>query len=156
SGPNTTLDCSAPGVGFSNLPQFAPPTGTVDNRTPQGFSSSGMLVCLGDGSVRLVTSGISQQAWNWACNPDDQTPPPANWKGRRPPAGGEERSPRLLSSGVAAGRKWSRSGDGGGLGAGLALLEDAGDDLVQGRVLHAHVDHRVAVEDGRQRLGHLG
>src|SRR5262249_35430947 len=79
SGPNTTLDCSAPGVGFSNAPQFAPAPGTVDNRTPQGFSASGMQVCLGDGSVRSVTPGTSQQAWNWACNPDDANPPPANW-----------------------------------------------------------------------------
>ena len=69
----------AAGVGFSNLPQFAPAPGTVDNRAPQGFSRSGMQVCLGDGSVRVVTSGISQEAWNWACNPDDPNPPPADW-----------------------------------------------------------------------------
>src|SRR5438876_1096204 len=36
---------------------------------------------------------------------------------------------------------------------GVGLLEDAGDDLVERRVLHAHVNHGVVVEDGGEHLG---
>ena len=38
---------------------------------------------------------------------------------------------------------------------GPGLLEDAGDDLLERRLLHAHVGHRMAVEDRRQHLGDL-
>jgi prepilin-type N-terminal cleavage/methylation domain-containing protein len=75
----TSLDCSVPGAGFSNLPQFAPDPSQADNRAPQGFSTTVMQVGLGDGSVRSINSGITQQAWNWACNPTATDPPPAGW-----------------------------------------------------------------------------
>jgi prepilin-type N-terminal cleavage/methylation domain-containing protein len=75
----TGIDCSQPGVGFSNLPQFAPLPELADNRAPQGFYTSGIQVTLGDGSVRLVTSGISQSTWNWACDPLNPNPTPADW-----------------------------------------------------------------------------
>jgi prepilin-type N-terminal cleavage/methylation domain-containing protein len=75
----TGLNCAAPAVGFSNFPQFAPPPDQADNRAPQGFSSSVMQVCLGDGSVRGVSSGMAPGTWNWACNPTDSNPPPADW-----------------------------------------------------------------------------
>src|SRR5262249_19343754 len=52
SGVNTGLDCSQPGSGFSNYPQFAPIPSLADNRAPQGFAVSVLQVCLGDGSVR--------------------------------------------------------------------------------------------------------
>jgi prepilin-type N-terminal cleavage/methylation domain-containing protein len=79
SEPWMALDCSQPGVGFSNAPQFAPPPGTADNRAPQGFETTVMLVCLGDGSVRSISPGMSAPTWNWACNPMDENPPPADW-----------------------------------------------------------------------------
>src|SRR5436189_5943325 len=34
-----------------------------------------------------------------------------------------------------------------------ALLENAGDDLIERRVLHAHVDDGIAVEDDAEHLG---
>jgi prepilin-type N-terminal cleavage/methylation domain-containing protein len=75
----TGLDCSAPGAGFSNFPQFAPAPSLADNRAPQGFSASGMLVCLGDGSVRGIAPGMAPATWNWACNPSAADAPPADW-----------------------------------------------------------------------------
>ena len=75
----TSLDCSQPAVDYSNAPQFAPPPDQADNRAPQGFSSSVMLVCLGDGSVRPISAGIAPTTWNWACNPTTSDPPPADW-----------------------------------------------------------------------------
>jgi prepilin-type N-terminal cleavage/methylation domain-containing protein len=73
------LDCSQPGNGFSNAPQFLPAPGTADNRAPQGFDTSVMLVCLGDGSIRPVSPAVSNPTWNWACNPLDQNAPPPDW-----------------------------------------------------------------------------
>jgi hypothetical protein len=74
----TALDCSTPGAGFSNFPQFAPPANQADNRTPQGFLPTVMLVGLGDGSVRVIPPGMNPSTWNWACNPD-ATDVPADW-----------------------------------------------------------------------------
>jgi prepilin-type N-terminal cleavage/methylation domain-containing protein len=79
SEPWVGLDCSQPGVGFSNAPQFAPAPGTADNRAPQGFETTVMLVCLGDGSVRSISPSMSAPTWNWACNPMDENAPPADW-----------------------------------------------------------------------------
>jgi prepilin-type N-terminal cleavage/methylation domain-containing protein len=79
SGINTSLDCSVAPAGYSNLPQFAPAQADADYRRPQGFSAAVMQVCLGDGSVRGIDSGMSQVAWNWACNPNDPNPPPPDW-----------------------------------------------------------------------------
>jgi prepilin-type N-terminal cleavage/methylation domain-containing protein len=75
----TALDCSVPGAGFSNFPQFAPVATLADNRAPQGFSPSAIQVCLGDGSVRSITPGMSPTTWNWGCNPANENPPPADW-----------------------------------------------------------------------------
>jgi hypothetical protein len=38
-----------------------------------------MQVGLGDGSVRVVGSGVSPTTWNWACNPAAEDPPPSDW-----------------------------------------------------------------------------
>src|SRR4051794_22874135 len=53
------------------------------------------------------------------------------------------------------------TGDGGARASGglmglAALLEDEGDELLERRVLHAHVGHGVAVEDRTQDLRHAG
>jgi prepilin-type N-terminal cleavage/methylation domain-containing protein len=79
SGVYTSLDCSQPGSGFSNYPQFAPIPASADNRAPQGFSASVMQVCLGDGSVRGINPGMSPTTWNWACDPANANPPPSDW-----------------------------------------------------------------------------
>src|SRR5690242_1500993 len=53
-------------------------------------------------------------------------------------------------------RLLGRSGGGvlGGL-EGLTFLEDAGDHLIQRRVLHAHVDHDIVIQNIRQGAGNL-
>jgi prepilin-type N-terminal cleavage/methylation domain-containing protein len=75
----TTLSCSSPGFRFSNFPQFAPIPSLADNRAPQGFTTSVMQVCLGDGSVRGITRGMAETTWNWACDPTSSDPPPVDW-----------------------------------------------------------------------------
>ena len=37
------------------------------------------MVGLGDGSVRLVNSGVSQQTWSYAVYPDDGQPLGSDW-----------------------------------------------------------------------------
>lgn len=39
----------------------------------------GMVVGLGDGSVRVVTRGVSLTTWQWACTPNDGNPLPSDW-----------------------------------------------------------------------------
>jgi type II secretory pathway pseudopilin PulG len=59
--------------------QLAPaPVNTFESQ-PQGFSSGGMQVALGDGSVRSVSAGVSNNTWYLACNPADGQPMPADW-----------------------------------------------------------------------------
>jgi prepilin-type N-terminal cleavage/methylation domain-containing protein len=79
SGSWTGLDCSFVPDGYTNAPQFAPTLEQADNRRPQGFTSSAMLVALGDGSVRGVGSDVSATTWNWACNPVSGDVPPSDW-----------------------------------------------------------------------------
>jgi prepilin-type N-terminal cleavage/methylation domain-containing protein len=58
---------------FSNLPlpQMAPGLATCDPTLVQSFYAGGIMVGLGDGSVRLVSAGVSQRNWNLALNPAD-------------------------------------------------------------------------------------
>lgn len=53
------------------LPQMAPSMNMCDPTLVQSFYVSGIMVGLGDGSVRLVSSGISPYSWNLALNPND-------------------------------------------------------------------------------------
>jgi prepilin-type N-terminal cleavage/methylation domain-containing protein len=41
--------------------------------------SAGIMVCLADGSVRLVNNSVSANTWNLACNPADGQTLPADW-----------------------------------------------------------------------------
>jgi prepilin-type N-terminal cleavage/methylation domain-containing protein len=62
------------------LPQFQP--NYITNCNPyqaQGIHSSGIMVGLGDGSVRFVSSSITQATWAAACDPRDGTPLGSNW-----------------------------------------------------------------------------
>jgi prepilin-type N-terminal cleavage/methylation domain-containing protein len=53
------------------LPQFRPPPGQCDVTLMQTPYSGVILVGLGDGSVRPVSSGVSALSWNLAVNPAD-------------------------------------------------------------------------------------
>jgi prepilin-type N-terminal cleavage/methylation domain-containing protein len=53
------------------VPQMAPNVNTCDPTLLQSPYSAGLMVGMGDGSVRLVSSGISPYSWNLALNPAD-------------------------------------------------------------------------------------
>jgi prepilin-type N-terminal cleavage/methylation domain-containing protein len=53
------------------LPQFKPAVNNCNPCRLQGSFSAGILVGLGDGSTRMVSSGISQQTWAMAVDPAD-------------------------------------------------------------------------------------
>jgi prepilin-type N-terminal cleavage/methylation domain-containing protein len=59
--------------------QIKPTPAQAMEGLPQGMSSGGMQVALGDGSVRTVTAGTSANTWYLACNPADGNPLPADW-----------------------------------------------------------------------------
>ena len=63
----------------TNLPQFNPAANACDTSTQQAHSSGGILVGLGDGSVRSVASGISQATWTSALLPNDGNVLGADW-----------------------------------------------------------------------------
>jgi len=62
-----------------NLPQLNPSPSTCDTARPHGHSSGGLLVGLGDGSVRSVSGAISQTTWTAALLPNDGTVLGSNW-----------------------------------------------------------------------------
>jgi prepilin-type N-terminal cleavage/methylation domain-containing protein len=45
----------------------------------QGGHAGTMQVCLGDGSIRGVSSAVSVQTWTWACTPNDGNALPSDW-----------------------------------------------------------------------------
>jgi hypothetical protein len=53
------------------LPQMAPNILACDPSRLQSPFVGGIMAAMGDGSVRLLSSGISQSAWNLALNPSD-------------------------------------------------------------------------------------
>jgi prepilin-type N-terminal cleavage/methylation domain-containing protein len=61
------------------IPQFRPPVGSCNPCMLQGTSYSGILVGLGDGSVRQVGSQISQTTWAHAVDPADNVPLGNDW-----------------------------------------------------------------------------
>jgi prepilin-type N-terminal cleavage/methylation domain-containing protein len=61
------------------LPQFQPSTPLCDPARPQGPYAGGMMVGLGDGSIRLVNSGVSQLTWSEALFPNDGQPLGSDW-----------------------------------------------------------------------------
>jgi prepilin-type N-terminal cleavage/methylation domain-containing protein len=59
-------------VGQALVPQARPaPTTQCNPCRLQGPNAGGILVGLGDGSVRMVSSGVSQTTWNLAVTPND-------------------------------------------------------------------------------------
>jgi prepilin-type N-terminal cleavage/methylation domain-containing protein len=61
------------------LPQMAPPLVACDPMRLQSPYAGGIVVGLGDGSVRLVSSGVSQYSWNLALNPNDGQTFDSSW-----------------------------------------------------------------------------
>ncbi len=53
------------------LPQPAPSQANCDSMRLQSPYSGGLLVSMGDGSVRMISGGVSQYCWNLALNPAD-------------------------------------------------------------------------------------
>src|SRR5262249_35472536 len=63
----------------NGLPQFGATDATAGDCYAQGFPPAGILVGLGDGSVRVVAPGINVDTWCWACNPADDNTQPTDW-----------------------------------------------------------------------------
>lgn len=61
------------------LPQLAPNISVCDPMMLQSPYMAGLMVGMGDGSVRLVSSGISSYSWNLALNPNDGLTFDASW-----------------------------------------------------------------------------
>src|SRR5262245_28038415 len=64
-GPSSTGYLTGAATKFQVNPTWAGPSATCDFRLATQMGSGGILVCLGDGSVRTVSSGISGNTW-WA------------------------------------------------------------------------------------------
>jgi prepilin-type N-terminal cleavage/methylation domain-containing protein len=65
---------SAP-LGYLPLPQWFPDPRACDPRMVQSHQVGGILVALADGSCRVVSDNVSQQAWVTACIPNDNLNP---------------------------------------------------------------------------------
>jgi prepilin-type N-terminal cleavage/methylation domain-containing protein len=61
------------------VPQAKPSPNNCNPCMLQGSYTSGILVCLGDGSTRLVSSAVSQQTWAHAVDPADGNPLGTDW-----------------------------------------------------------------------------
>jgi hypothetical protein len=61
------------------LPQFAPAANQCNENLLQSHSGAGIVVGMGDGSVRLVASGVSASTWAHAIMPDDGVPLGSDW-----------------------------------------------------------------------------
>jgi prepilin-type N-terminal cleavage/methylation domain-containing protein len=74
----TTGTTTTPAV-YVGSPQYNATPSTANDPQPQSFYSPSLQVCMGDGSVRGVTSSTSQLTWYLACNPADGLPMPSDW-----------------------------------------------------------------------------
>jgi prepilin-type N-terminal cleavage/methylation domain-containing protein len=61
------------------LPQSQPSAAACDPLRPQGLYAGGMMVGLGDGSVRLVNSGVTGLTFSEAIFPNDGQPLGSDW-----------------------------------------------------------------------------
>ena len=61
---------TGPASKFQVSPTFKGATATCDPRYASAPRSAGILVGLGDGSVRMLASGVSPDTWWRACTPD--------------------------------------------------------------------------------------
>jgi prepilin-type N-terminal cleavage/methylation domain-containing protein len=65
--------------GLLPLPQFQPSKTNCNPAVLQGPYAGGIMVGLGDGSVRLVNSGVSATTWTYAIIPNDGMPLGSDW-----------------------------------------------------------------------------
>ena len=79
-GHNTSNKSVNPGYAACNTFQVRPiPFGGCDPSRGQTSHLSGMMVGLGDGSVRFVSQNIAATTWAIACNPQDGLPQGSDW-----------------------------------------------------------------------------
>jgi len=77
---NTSNKSVNPGYAACNTFQVRPiPFGGCDPSRGQTSHLSGMMVGLGDGSVRFVSQNIAATTWAIACNPQDGLPQGSDW-----------------------------------------------------------------------------
>ncbi len=77
---NTPSKNVNPGYAACLMFQVRPiPFGGCDPSRAQSSHTAGMVVGLGDGSVRFVSQGISAVTWAQACDPRDGVPLGSNW-----------------------------------------------------------------------------
>jgi len=70
---------SVPGFYTLQTPEATPPPNACNPCRIQGFSTGGVQVGLGDGSVRAVNTSISATTWSAAVRPDDGTVLGSDW-----------------------------------------------------------------------------
>jgi prepilin-type N-terminal cleavage/methylation domain-containing protein len=70
---------SVPGFYTLNVPQFTPLPLNCNPCMLNSSTTGGILVGLGDGSVRMVAQGISQLTWAHAVMPNDGIPLGSDW-----------------------------------------------------------------------------
>ncbi len=64
----------------SSIPfQIAPPAGSCNSAVTQSAHPGGMIVGVGDGSVRSVSPAMSVLTWAHACTPNDMNPLGSDW-----------------------------------------------------------------------------
>jgi prepilin-type N-terminal cleavage/methylation domain-containing protein len=78
-----TPDYSGP-IGISSvlsgaMPQWEPIDTQCNDHMVQGYTSAGIQVALGDGTVRMVSSGITPQTWGNALRPNDGNTLGSDW-----------------------------------------------------------------------------
>jgi len=71
----------ASAAGAFGLPQFGPTQAACNKQWAQGAHTGTVLVGLGDGSCRGVSSGLSQATWQRALTPADGLPLGPDWEG---------------------------------------------------------------------------
>lgn len=72
--PNITFDTTGSSMLGNKMYQSIPPKANAQDRFAQSSSSSGILVLMGDGSVRTVNHSVSQASWQTAFNPNTTNP----------------------------------------------------------------------------------
>jgi prepilin-type N-terminal cleavage/methylation domain-containing protein len=68
-----------PASKFQVMPRYSGSNGTCDPRYAAAPRSAGILLVLGDGSVRLLNSAVSASTWWDACTPDQGEVLGADW-----------------------------------------------------------------------------
>jgi len=65
--------------GANGAPQFGTTNANCDPNRVHALSAGAMNVCMGDGSVRGVTAGVTAATWQRACDPQDGQTLASDW-----------------------------------------------------------------------------